>query len=102
MGVLVPNVQPDHPLADSRPNKQPPSSRGRLLTVLGVALILLSGVCFFTMLSVPLLPISTKTKAVVAGALFVGVQAFWWIGAAMVGPVAINKLRGYFRRESGG
>ena len=66
---------------------------------LGVLLILLSGVCFFTMLSVPFFPLSDGRKAMLGGGLFVGMQVTWWTGAACVGPAAVKKMSGWFKRS---
>ncbi|MEM7601758.1 MAG: hypothetical protein AAF357_10130 [Verrucomicrobiota bacterium] len=66
---------------------------------LGVFLILLSGLCFFTMLSVPFLPVDDEgKKAMLGGGLFVGMQATWWTGAAFVGPTAVRKMSDWFKR----
>ena len=66
---------------------------------LGVFLILLSGVCFFTMLSVPFFPMGDGGKAILGGGLFVGMQISWWTGAACVGPAAVKKISGWFKRS---
>ena len=50
---------------------------------LGIGLILLSGVCFFVMLSIPWMPLSVTQKAMLGGGLFVTVQVSWWVGAAI-------------------
>lgn len=72
--------------------------RSTLLMMIGVVLILLSGFCFFAMLSVPLFPLATAEKGMLGGGLFIGVQAFWWIGVALVGPAAVKKVRDVFHR----
>jgi hypothetical protein len=61
-------------------------------------LILLSGVFFFLMLSVPFFPISDGKKALWGGSLFVGMQIAWWTGAACIGPAAVKKLGARFKR----
>ncbi|MEM8667966.1 MAG: hypothetical protein AAGG48_10645 [Planctomycetota bacterium] len=70
--------------------------RGSALRFTGIALILLSGVCFFSMLSLPLWTLSTTNKGILGGALFVGVQGFWWVGAALLGPTAFDAIRRRF------
>ena len=65
----------------------------------GIALILLSGVFFFSMLSVPWWPIATAHKAIVGGFLFAGVQIAWWVGAALTGPALIQSVRSRFPRK---
>lgn len=87
-------------VADEIEDPEPTEKRrGKWLTTIGIALILLSGVCFFTMLSVPLFSLSAAQKGMLGGALFLGVQAFWWIGVALLGPSAINKFRSLVRRS---
>ena len=70
-----------------------------VLGKIGVSLILLSGVFFFSMFAVPWLPIGGAFKVVLAGVLFVGVQVAWWVGAALVGPATIGAMRSWFRRR---
>ena len=70
-----------------------------ILGKFGVFLILLSGVFFFSMLSVPWLPIGGRYKVIIAGVLFVGVQVAWWVGAAFVGPAAIGTVLSWLRRR---
>ncbi|MEM6470092.1 MAG: hypothetical protein AAF802_11095 [Planctomycetota bacterium] len=70
-----------------------------LSVVIGCFLILCSGVCFFTMLAVPLLDMSTAAKGILGGALFVGVQVGWWVGVALMGPAAIAGIRNFFVRQ---
>lgn len=67
--------------------------------VIGCSLILLSGVFFFSMLSVPWLQIDSRNKVIFGTALFVGVQVSWWLGAALVGPAAIGTMFSWFRRS---
>jgi hypothetical protein len=52
------------------------------------------------MLSVPFFSIGNGHKAMIGGGLFVGTQVTWWTGAACVGPVAVKKMRGWFKRSS--
>ena len=63
---------------------------------LDIGLILLSGVCFFVMLSIPWMPLSVTQKAMLGGGLFVTVQVSWWVGAAILGPAAIKKISSWF------
>lgn len=66
---------------------------------LGIVFILLSGVCFFSMLSVPFLSLSDGRKAALGGGLFIGMQVAWWTGAACVGPAAVKKISRWFQRS---
>ena len=66
---------------------------------IGISLILLSGVFWFSLFAVPFLPVTVAQKTVIGAVLFVAVQVAWWIGAALVGPRAIKKLFGWFRRN---
>jgi hypothetical protein len=77
----------------------PITPRPQLTRRIGGLLILLSGLFFFTMISVPWWPLSSGQKAMVGGALFVSVQVAWWVGAAMVGPAAISAVRSWFSRK---
>ncbi len=86
--------------AEAAENSSPKSGKSRFLAKLGIALILLSGVCFFTMLAVPFFPLGTGLKVGLGGTLFVCVQVSWWVGAAMLGPAAINRFKGWFRRNN--
>ena len=81
----------------------PPKDKKRTSTMIrntGVVFILLSGVCFFTMLSVPLMPFETSRKAIFAGGLFVAMQIFWWTGAALAGPSVVTAIKSKFLRKS--
>jgi hypothetical protein len=83
--------------ADDQPNE---STVGKITKVrLGVALILVSGILWFSLFAVPFLPLTVGQKTVLGGSLFVGVQLAWWSGAALAGPQMIQKLTGWFRRS---
>lgn len=87
-----------HPKATS---DQAPSQRGRRPTLirLGIALILVSGVFWFSLFAIPFLPLTVGQKAALGGGVFAGVQIFWWSGAALAGPAVVQKLTGWFRRK---
>ena len=72
----------------------PGQTKASLSTVgkLGVALILLSGVCFFSMFAVPWLPIEGSHKLMLGGALFVAMQIAWWTGAVLAGPAVVTAI----------
>jgi hypothetical protein len=66
---------------------------------IGIALILLSGVLWFSLFAIPFLPLTVGQKAALAGADFVGVQIAWWTGAALAGPTTVARLWGWCRRK---
>lgn len=66
---------------------------------IGIGLILLSGVLWFSLFAIPFLPLTVGQKAALAGADFVGVQIAWWSGAALAGPQTVSRLRSWFRRR---
>lgn len=87
---------PNEPEGDG-PSAEP-SSVSRL-SRFGVALILLSGVLWFSLFAIPFLPLTVGQKAALAGADFVAVQIVWWIGAALAGPKFVAKLKSWFKRK---
>ena len=72
----------------------PPVLRVRI----GIGLILLSGVFWFSLLAVPFVPITGTHKAALTAGLFIGVQIAWWTGAAIAGPMAVRRLLDAARR----
>jgi hypothetical protein len=68
-------------------------------TRIGVVLILVSGVLWFSLFAIPFLPLTTLNKTALGAGVFVGVQLAWWSGAALAGPKIIKKLTGWFRRS---
>lgn len=60
---------------------------------IGIGLILLSGLLWFSLFAIPYLPLTLGQKAALAGADFVGVQIAWWTGAAFVGPQTVARLK---------
>ena len=71
--------------------------KGSLATRIGIALILLSGMLWFSLFAIPFLPLTLGQKAALAGADFVGVQIAWWTGAALVGPRTLTRLKSWLR-----
>lgn len=59
---------------------------------IGIALILISGVLWFSLFAIPFLPLTVGQKAAFAGTLFVAVQIAWWAGAALAGPQLVSRL----------
>ena len=75
-------------------------SRSRTMTGVGIGLILLSGILWFSLFAIPFLPLSLGTKTVVGAVVFAGVQITWWTGAAFVGPASLRKIKGFFQKET--
>lgn len=73
--------------------------RGRTAARIGAVLIGLSGVLWFSLFAVPFLPLTIAHKALLAGAMFVGVQIAWWTGAALVGPSTVARIKSWYRRS---
>jgi hypothetical protein len=82
---------PPPPTSDHRHAKSGPAAR------IGIVLILLSGVFWFSLFAIPFLPMTVGHKAALAGALFIAVQIAWWSGAVLLGPQAIARLKSRFR-----
>jgi hypothetical protein len=91
-------------------NREPPPDRrddhavpeqdaGSATAKIGVMLILLSGVLWFSLFAIPFLPLTIGQKAAIGGADFVAVQIAWWLGAALAGPKLVARLRSRFRRR---
>ncbi|MFK7766249.1 MAG: hypothetical protein AB8B55_03320 [Mariniblastus sp.] len=70
-----------------------PGSFSSRAQIRGVFLMLLSGVFFFTMLSVPWFPISRSLQLILGTGLFICVQVAWWAGVALAGSGALAFLR---------
>ena len=73
--------------------------KGSLAAKIGIALILLSGMLWFSLFAIPFLPLTLGQKAALAGADFVGVQIAWWTGAALVGPQTVARLKSWCGRS---
>jgi hypothetical protein len=82
----------DTELASARPRRP-------TLIRLGIVLILISGVLWFSLFAIPFLPLTVGQKAGLGAAVFAGVQIAWWSGAALAGPTVVQKLTGWFRRS---
>ena len=77
----------------SDPKANPGHTRNaQLRNRTGMVLILLSGVLWFSLFAIPFLPMTVGQRAVLAGAVFVGVQIAWWSGAALAGPQLVAKF----------
>lgn len=78
---------------DAVANGPPQTMRTRL----GIALVVFSGVLWFSLFAIPFFPLQTGQKAAAAGTVFVGVQITWWGGAALAGPRVMTSLTKWFR-----
>lgn len=87
--VMTP-TGPDPQFTNDRPLK---GRRGRRTsTRIGIVLILLSGVLWFSLFAIPFLPLTVGQRAALAGVVFVGVQIAWWSGAALAGRQTVARL----------
>jgi hypothetical protein len=73
--------------------------KGSTAARIGIALILLSGVLWFSLFAIPFLPLTVGQKAALAAADFVGVQIAWWTGAALAGPQTVARLWSWCGRK---
>ena len=88
-----PDTQPDViSEADSVKLRRP------MMTWVGVTLILVSGVLWFSLFAIPFLPLTIGQKTALGAAVFVVVQIAWWTGAAIAGPGVVKTMTGWFRR----
>lgn len=86
------NQTKDNPLLRGR-------DKGKTVARIGVGLIFLSCVLWFSLFVIPFLPLTDVQRVVTIGAVLVGVQFAWWSGAAIVGPQAIAKLWSWCRKR---
>lgn len=91
------NRDPPRDCGDDQTAPEP--GAGGTAAKIGVILILLSGVLWFSLFAIPFLPLTVGQKAAIAGADFIAVQIAWWIGAALAGPKLVAKLKSRFRRR---
>lgn len=87
------------PHESSNADGETQSAKAGPATRIGVALILLSGVLWFSLFAIPFLPISFAKKGIIAGIVFIGVQVAWWSGAALAGPATVKKVKSLFLRK---
>lgn len=78
---------------------QPQEVRRTGWAKLGIGLILLSGVLWFSLFAIPFLPLSGGQKAGLLGVVFALVQVCWWLGAALAGPRVVARIKSLFRRS---
>ncbi|MEM7011765.1 MAG: transporter suffix domain-containing protein [Verrucomicrobiota bacterium] len=63
---------------------------------IGIVLIVLSCVLWFSLFAIPFLPLTVAQKTGVGAAVFVAVQIAWWSGAALTGPGVVRKMKAWF------
>lgn len=66
---------------------------------IGVVMMVLSCILWFGLFAVPFLPLTVAQRAAVAGVNLVVVQIAWWGGAALAGPEAVRRLKGWWRMK---
>jgi hypothetical protein len=64
---------------------------------IGIALLALSFALWLPLPLVPFLPIDIGAKTALGAGLFVAAEACFWLGAALVGPEALKRMRSWFR-----
>ncbi len=84
---------------DLEPDPESERERGNLTARIGVALILLSGVLWFSLFAIPFLPLTAGQKAALAGVDFIGVQIAWWTGATLAAPETVRRMKALFQRR---
>ena len=92
-------TNPDSHQDSTNDRPQRGRDKGGIAARIGIALILLSGVLWFSLFAIPFLSLTIGQKAALAGAAFVGVQIAWWTGAALAGPRTVTRLRSWFGRR---
>jgi len=79
------------------PGNADESARTSVWTRVGVVLLGFSVLLWVPLPVLPFLPLSTGTKAAMAGGLVVGAEIAFWIGVAMAGPEAGRRTRSWIR-----
>lgn len=87
-------------------HRSEPESAGRAVARdwsarVGVALLTMSLVLWLPLPVLPFLSWETATKAAVGGGLVVSAEVAFWLGAALAGPEAARRTRGWVRRVFG-
>lgn len=75
-----------------------PRNNSRVVAKIGVVLMVLSCLLWFTLFAIPYLSLSIGQKAALVGAVIVVVQVVWWTGAALAGPDTVAWIKSRFRR----
>ena len=61
--------------------------------ILGIILILGSGIAFSLMLIIPFLPLGNKTRMVGSTASFIAMEVLFWTGSLLTGKELISKYK---------
>ena len=72
-------------------------ARGTRLAFIGVLLMGGSLPLWPLLLAVPFLPLTVATRGVVATTIVVIAEIAFWMGAALAGPAAARRVRGWLR-----
>ena len=72
-------------------------TRTRLWARVGIVLLALSFALWLPIPVVPFLPIDIEVKAGLGAGFFLVAEIFFWLGAALVGPEALKRMRSWFR-----
>lgn len=70
----------------------------KTMKALGVGLIVFSGILWAALLAVPVLPLSSSGKGMVAGALLILAEVAFWVGLILVGKEYADKIKQIPRR----
>ena len=61
--------------------------------VLGIVLIMSSGLAFALMLVIPFLPLTNKTRMIGSGASFIAMEVLFWSGGLLLGKELLVKYK---------
>lgn len=72
------------------------TKKRKVLTKIGIVLILLSVFFYLFILAVPLLPLSVVQKGLAVTILITAGEIAWWAGFAILGKKVYDKYKKYF------
>ncbi len=78
-------------------NPETQRNKSATVTRVGIVLILVSGVLWFSVFAVPFLPMSVGQRAALAGVVFLGAQITWWTGVVLAGPQTVARILSWCR-----
>jgi hypothetical protein len=67
---------------------------------LGITLILLSGVAFAVMLTIPFLNLENQTKVIGSSAAFIAMEILFYVGGFFVGKELFKKYKSYLNPKN--